>query len=70
MDSYGLSTSMLIPFGKAVRRGLPGVGRPAGDAKPALSCQVPAARLSDEDLVPNILWGSGSLSSLLWSRDK
>lgn len=55
----------MIPFKKAVRRGLPGVGRPAGDAKPALSCQVPAARLSDEDLVPNILWGSGSMSSLL-----
>lgn len=48
--SYGLYTSTMIPFRKAVRRGLPGVGGPVGDVKPALSCQVLAARLSDEDM--------------------
>lgn len=40
----------MIPFWKAVGRGLPSRGGPVGDAQPAFPCQVPAAWLSDKDL--------------------
>lgn len=38
----------MIPFWKAVGRGLPRVGGPVGDAQPAFPCQVPAAWLPDK----------------------